>query len=112
MALRSKSWMVVAVLFTLVNVVGGVWAAWLGEQVHAGVHVALTLLGVYWVRWLNAGGSQRDEGKLMRETHRLEELEQSIDSVALQVERIGEAQRFADKLHAERVGVGQVRDAK
>ena len=32
---------------------------------------------------------------------RLDYLQQSVDAVALEVERIGEAQRFADKLRAE-----------
>jgi hypothetical protein len=33
---------------------------------------------------------------------RLEQLQQSIDAVALETERIGEAQRFAEKLRAEK----------
>jgi hypothetical protein len=84
-----------------------VYAASLGEQMHAGGHVALSFLGVYWVRWLTGRKSARAEGELTQETERLEALEQSIDAVALEVERIGEAQRFAEKLHAERVGVRQ-----
>ena len=33
---------------------------------------------------------------------RLDHLQQSVDAVAIEVERIGEAQRFSTKLHAER----------
>jgi hypothetical protein len=33
---------------------------------------------------------------------RLDQLQQSMDAVAIEVERIGEAQRFATKLAAER----------
>ncbi len=49
--LRSaKFWWVVAVLFTLINLGGGVFAAaFQGEPMHAGVHAGLTVLGLYLV---------------------------------------------------------------
>ncbi len=106
MARRSGTWMVVAVLFTVANVAAAVYAAWLSEPMHAAGHVAASFLGVYWVRWLNRSQPERDEGNTL-EASRIEALEQSIDAVALEVERLGEAQRFAEKLHAERVGVRQ-----
>jgi hypothetical protein len=37
---------------------------------------------------------------------RLERIEQAIDTVAVEVERISEAQRFTSKLLAERTGAG------
>ena len=37
---------------------------------------------------------------------RLETLQQSIDAIAVEVERIGEAERFATRLLAERVAPG------
>ena len=107
MARRSGTWMVVAVLFTVANVASAVYAAWLSEQMHTAGHVALSFLGVSWVRWLNRSQPERDEGNATLEASRIEALEQSIDAVALEVERLGEAQRFAEKLHAERVGVRQ-----
>lgn len=105
MARRSGTWMVVAVLFTVVNVAGAVYAAWLSEPMHAAGHVALSFLGVYWVRWLNGGrpGVASTEGP--SEADRIAELQQSVDAVALEVERIGEAQRFAEKLQAAREAV-------
>ena len=46
---RSKVWLVVAVLFILVNVGGGAFSAWQGEWLHTGVHAVLALLGEYFV---------------------------------------------------------------
>ena len=39
-------------------------------------------------------------------THRLDRMEQAIDSIAIEVERIAEGQRFTTKLLAERAGGG------
>ena len=44
-------------------------------------------------------------------TARLERMEQAIDSIAIEVERISEGQRFTTKLLAERVGDGNVERA-
>jgi ABC-type nickel/cobalt efflux system permease component RcnA len=46
---RSRVWLVVAVLFILVNVAGGVYSAWQAEWLHTGVHAVLALLGEYFV---------------------------------------------------------------
>jgi len=114
MTRRSKVWQVVAVvaavLFFLVNVAGGVYAAARGELLHAGIHAGLLLLGAY-PMWRLA--SRRDAGRIWRRgrpaapasppelTDRLAHLEQSVDAVALEVERIGEGQRFVTRLFTE-----------
>ena len=46
---RSRVWWVMAVLFTLGNAAGVVVAAAAGEAMHAGVHAAFLLPGVYLV---------------------------------------------------------------
>ena len=53
MTRRAKIWLAVAVLFTVINVLGGVFAALQGELAHTGIHVALALLGEYvvWRLW-------------------------------------------------------------
>jgi hypothetical protein len=43
-------------------------------------------------------------------TARLERMEQAIDSIAIEVERISEGQRFTTKLLAERVGPAAERE--
>ena len=101
MTRRSKVWLVVAVLFILVNLVGGVSAAVRGELLHTGVHAGLLLLGAYYARriWHREWSVIPD---LSRElTNRLTHLEQSVDAVAIEVERIGEGQRFITRFFAE-----------
>ena len=45
---------------------------------------------------------------LQRLESRLSEVQQSLDAVAIEVERISEGQRFATKLLSERGGLGSV----
>ncbi len=44
---RTRVWWGVAVVFTLINLAGGVWAYMMGEAVHCGIHAGLTVLGAY-----------------------------------------------------------------
>lgn len=102
---RSKLWFVAASLFTLVNLGGAGMAAVAGEGLHTAAHVALVLLGAYFV-WRLAPRALRQEMLAEEEADpRLERLEQSLDAIGLEVERLGEAQRFAAKLVAERVDI-------
>jgi hypothetical protein len=98
MTRRSKIWLVVAVVFDVVNLAGAVMAAAAGELLHAGGHVALLALGVY-VTWrLTPEGWRRSTptvSPLERElADRLTNIEQAVDAVAIEVERVGEGQRF------------------
>jgi hypothetical protein len=110
MTRRSKVWLAVAAVFTLVNLAGAVMAAMEGELLHSGSHVALTFLGAY-VVWRLAPGryGRRSWGQGDSEiptpphelTDRLTQLEQSVDAVAIEVERIGEGQRFMTHLFTD-----------
>ena len=107
MTARGKLLLAGAGLFTLINFGGGAYAAALGESMHAGLHVALTLLGAY-LMWRLAPAQYAN--RIRRRDHaaisgvagamadRLTELEQSVDVVAIEVERIGEGQRFMSQL--------------
>jgi hypothetical protein len=110
MTRRSKVWLVMAVLFTLVNLGGAGMAAADGELLHAGAHAALLLLGAYLVwRLAPRRGAlrlwRREESVIPAPrpelTDRLTHLEQSVDAVAIEVERIGEGQRFMTRLFTE-----------
>jgi len=103
--------LVLAVLFTLGNLAGGIYAGMMGEVRHAGLHVVLTLVGA-WAAWaLNArrrivdatpplaAVSAGSPGELVG---RLRNLEQSLDAIAVEVERVGEGQRFMTRLFRER----------
>ncbi len=102
MTLKSKLWRVAGVLFLIINLAGGIWAATTGEWSHAAVHIGL-LIGAY-VAWpFAARATQDDLADGQPADQRVEYLQQSVDAIALEVERVGEAQRFNDKLRAERV---------
>jgi hypothetical protein len=107
---RSIVWLVGAVLFLVVNVGGAVVAAAEGELLHAGIHAALLLPGAYLVWRLTSRRyglrTSRREGSEIPALSgdlidRLTRLEQSIDAVAIEVERVGEGQRFMTRLFTE-----------
>ena len=88
-------------MFTVVNLIGLGMAMAAGEQMHSGIHVALSLLGAWAIWRLSDRSSRVDSASDPLAERRLEALQQSVDAVALEVERIGEAQRFNVKLQAE-----------
>jgi hypothetical protein len=96
-------WRVGAAIFVVINVGGAVIAAAQREPMHAGVHVALLLLGAAaYLVWRPDTRAQREDLSLTaRADERLSYLQQSVDAIALEVERIGEAQRFNEKLRAQ-----------
>jgi len=102
---RSKKWLALGALFIAVNLAGGIAAALQGEVRHAGVHAVLFIVGVYFARWLAAGrrrGGESASPELSREVGAsLAHLEQSVNAVALEVERIGEAQRYITRFVAD-----------
>ena len=101
MTRRAKIWAVIAGLFTVMNVGGAGYAIALGEFPHAAAHVGALLVGyVVWRLLSPTSGAQLEAGGM---DQRLELLQQSVDSIALEVERISEAQRFSAKLEVERV---------
>jgi hypothetical protein len=96
----SKLWRVAAALFVIINVAGAVYALRMGEGGHATAHVALLVVG--FIGWQFAPWKRRQTpAPEQLPDARLDYLQQSVDAVALEVERLGEAQRFADKLRAE-----------
>src|SRR5688572_10237175 len=101
MTRRSKLWLAVASLVNLMNAAGGGYAAALGEEVHAAVHAGLLLLGAVWA-WRLATRPGQPDSLGLPAAARMEQLQQSVDAIAIEVERIGEAQRFTAKLKQER----------
>jgi hypothetical protein len=103
---RSPFWLVLWSLFTVINVGGAAFAAAQGEGPHAGVHVGLALIGAYVLSRLRRRATRRDELPDQAADARLERLQQSIDAIAIEVERIGEAQRFQTQMVLERSKTG------
>ena len=106
MTTRTRVWLVLAALFAIGNLVAaGVALAW-REPPHAGVHVLLALLGALVVRWLwsraaDAPAPGLDAGDDPAISDRLAQLERSVDGVAIEIERIGESQRFMTRVLTE-----------
>ena len=107
MSRRATIWLAVAVIFILGNIAGGIYAAAQGEAMHAGLHAVLTLAGLLAAmvlgrgRTLNAayaGAGGATSASSNEITDRLSQLEHSVDAVAIEVERIGEGQRFMTRV--------------
>jgi hypothetical protein len=109
---RSRTiWFVLSVLFTIGNVIGGIFAARNGEFAHAGVHALLTFFGGQAAWRLAPGRFSRgvavDDVSALQPAYgdlgdRLLRMEQAVESIAIEVERVGEGQRFLTRLHSER----------
>jgi hypothetical protein len=99
-------------LYALVNIGGAAYALVMGEVPHAALHVVLLLVGVaVWSRYGPARGAPDSEGTNAQGAHpgaeltdRFRNLEQSLDAVAIEVERIGEGQRLMTDLLVDQDG--------
>lgn len=109
MTRRTQFWLAVAVLFEVVNLLGAGYAIALSEVPHASLHGVLALLGAYpvWRLALRRGsGASAGYGEIAPDVstsiaERLMRVEQSLDAVALEVERIGEGQRYLTRVLSE-----------
>ena len=102
MSRPSKKWRLAAAAFVIINLGGAIYAAAMGEWVHGATHVGL-LIGGYLMWPLVPGVRGEDQPQVELTDGRIEYLQQSVDAIALEVERIGEAQRYNEKLRGERV---------
>jgi len=97
MAERRKIWRAGFAISLVVNIGGGIIALVRGEMMHAAGHA--TLLAATMAFWpvLNSRSTVVDdpETEIPQLDNQLNHLQQSVDAIALEVERIGEAQRFA-----------------
>lgn len=102
MSRRAKVWRVLTALFTAGNIAGAGYAVAHSEVLHAAAHVAL--LGATYVAWQLATRRRYRALPADQEVDaRLARLQEAVDAMAIEVERIGEAQRFMVKLQMERV---------
>lgn len=67
---------------------------------------SLTFIGVFAWKFVRKAPAPRS---LRQEDDRLEQIQQSVDAIAIEVERIAEAQRFSAKLLMERAESESVR---
>jgi hypothetical protein len=103
MTRRAKQlWLIGASIFTVVNLVGIGMAVTMREVVHSWTHVVLSVVGMYAMWRLLPRVDAQEVHALPEATAGLEQLQQSVDAIAVEVERIGEAQRFDARLKQER----------
>jgi hypothetical protein len=107
MTRRSKLWRIGAAVWIIINGAGALYAAAMGEGMHAAVHVVLLVVGIAaYATWRPRPESEKEDMAAVSEANdRVQHLEQSLNSIALNVERIGEAQRFERKILEERAEV-------
>src|SRR5215218_273374 len=98
---RPGLWRALAALFTLVNLVGIGWAIAESEGPHAAIHVAFSLLGMYGLWRLSPRAGRADAPAAELAELRLEQLQQSVDAIALEVERSGEGQRVQTEIQPD-----------
>ena len=104
MFFRSRLGLGLVVVYTLVNVGGLIYAIVMGEAAHGALHAAL-LLPVAWMVLRRGSNREAPLSALASANaefpNRLTNLEQSIDAVAIEVERIVEGQRNLTNLLAD-----------
>lgn len=99
---KHRAWIPISWLLSIANV-GAVWFAALpGETWHATAHAfAAVLFAVGAERLMARRRVSSGGGELTIGDERMNRLEEAIESIALEVERVGEGQRFVTKLLAE-----------
>jgi hypothetical protein len=98
MAGPRRGWKIALGVFAVMNIGGGIYALVTGEVMHASAHAALLAVTLaFWPRGSAPAPATALEDVPQIDLH-LDHLQQSVDAIALEVERIGEAQRFAQKV--------------
>jgi hypothetical protein len=100
---KHRAWIPIAWLLSLGNVVSVWFAAQPAETWHATGHAMLAVLfGVGAQRLMSRRRASLDGTDAALGEDRMKHLEHAIDSIAIELERVGEGQRFVTKLLAER----------
>ena len=103
MAKRSRIWRFVAPVYVIINIVGGVVALAQGETMHAAAHGAALLVGyLIWQAFDVRQSEKRTEAIPEKVDLHLDQLQESVDRLAVNVERMGENQRFVTKVLEKR----------
>jgi hypothetical protein len=97
MAERSSIWQKAIALFGLINFAGAGWAFVQGERPHELVHGLLFFISLAAYLALRFRGSQPQPHNIESDD-RVAYLQQSVDALALEVERLGEKQRYSERL--------------
>lgn len=100
---KHRAWIPIAWLLSLGNLVAVWFAAQPAEPWHASAHALAALLFGVGAQRLMARQRALSRGAApVIGDDRMTRLEQAIDSIAVEMERVGEGQRFVTKLMGER----------
>ena len=100
----SRFWRIAGVIFLIGNAAGAIYAFAQGERMHAEAHLALFGAAFVGYAFSRAAQTRKYGGTLPEdeaEDPRIARLQRSVDAMALELERLGETQRFREKLEAE-----------
>lgn len=103
-------WSLVLMLLSAGNLVSVWFAARPGEAWHATIHAALALGFGLWAHHRLRPAQRGEPALAAAADERFDRIERAIESVAIEVERIGEMERFASKILADRAAASE-RDA-
>jgi len=99
---KHRAWIPVAWLLSLGNLVSVWFAARPAEAWHATIHALLAVLFGVGAQRLMARQRTPSRAQPAIGDDRERRLEQAIDAIAVELERVGEGQRFVTKLLADR----------
>ena len=103
----SRGWRIFARVFVGINIAGFIFAMRDGEGAHAAGHLVLLFMGITaYLVWRYAGSiaSTPDPVQVIDPANEvLDRLQQSVDKIALEVERVGESQRYHAKVLEKRI---------
>lgn len=103
MARRNRFWRIAAPIYTVVNVGGAIFAFAQGETMHAAAHGAALLVGFLIWQAFDINRPDKQAGAIPEKVDlHLDHLQESVDELALKVERMGENQRFVKKVLEQR----------
>lgn len=98
---KHRAWIPIAWVLSLGNVVSIWFAAAPGEPWHATIHGALAVVFGVGAERLMARRRVPRGGEVTIGDERMKRFENAIDAIAVELERVGEGQRFVTKLLAE-----------
>ena len=102
MKFKHPAWIPVAWILSAVNVASIWFAAAQMEPLHATIHGALAALFAVGAQRLMARRALHPAGTADVANDRIRGVEQALDVMAVELERIGEGQRYVTKLMSER----------
>jgi hypothetical protein len=102
MTSKTRFWTAALVVLSAVNLVSVWFAARPGEPWHATLHAALALGLGLWAQERMQNERRPGPAVASLPDERLERIERAVEAVAIEVERIGEMERFASKILAAR----------